>query len=231
MFLPLHDNNALVHVERHYVTLTLIALNVFVVVVFQSGLVINALEASAFAFGMIPVEFFNSAPPRAPLGLPEEATLVTFAFLHGGWMHLIGNMAFLWVFGDNVEDAMGHKRYLIFYLACAAFAAFIHGLMAPLSTSPLIGAPGAVAGIVAAYLMLHPHVRVWVLALGRIPLRLPAFVVLGLWVLIQVWNVLTDQGGQVAWWAHLGGLAAGTILVLVLRRPGVPLFDRGILRD
>ena len=160
--------------------------------------------------------------------VPDAATLVTYAFLHGDWMHLIGNMLFLWVFGDNVEDAMGHVRYLVFYLACAAGAGFAYAITSFGSDAPLIGASGATAGIIVAYLMLHPHVKIWILALGRIPLRLSARWVLGAWIVLQVYNVVVDQDSNVAWSAHIGGLITGAILVLFLRRRGVPLFDKNL---
>ena len=114
------------------------------------------------------------------------ASLVTYAFLHGSWMHLGGNMLFLWVFGDNVEDALGHGRFLVFYLLCAAAAGYGHALTEPVSIAPLIGASGAVAGVIGAYLVLHPKVRVWVLAFGRLPLRLPAAWVLSAWIAFQL---------------------------------------------
>jgi membrane associated rhomboid family serine protease len=101
--------------------------------------------------------------------LPGAVTLVTYQFLHAGWLHLLSNMAFLWVFGDNVEDAMGHLRFLAFYLLCGVGAALAHGMIDPQSTIPLVGASGSVAGVIAAYLMLHPKVKVWVLVLWRLP--------------------------------------------------------------
>jgi len=121
---------------------------------------------------------------------------------------------------------MGHIKFLLFYLACGVFAGLMHAWIVPDSESPLIGASGAVAGVIAAYLMLHPRVRVWVLALKAIPLRISAAFALGLWILTQVVMVLLPQAGPVAWWAHIGGLIAGAILVIFLRRSGVPLFDR-----
>jgi membrane associated rhomboid family serine protease len=151
-------------------------------------------------------------------------------FLHASWLHLIGNMLFLWVFGDNVEDATGHFRFLLFYLACGAVAALAHSFVLPESELPLVGASGAVAGVIGAYLILHPRVRIWVLLLWRIPVRLSAMWVIGVWIAIQLVNALTVQGDGVAWWAHVGGLAAGAILILFLRRPGVALFDRNLVR-
>jgi membrane associated rhomboid family serine protease len=136
-------------------------------------------------------------------------------------------MLFLWVFGDNVEDALGHGRYLLFYLICGVVAGLTHVFMLPTSKLPLIGASGAVAGVIGAYLVLHPRVRVWVLAFRFIPLKISAAWVLGVWVATQVAMVLLKQSDQVAWWAHIGGVATGALLILFMRRPGVPLFDRG----
>ncbi|TJW44469.1 MAG: rhomboid family intramembrane serine protease, partial [Mesorhizobium sp.] len=148
---------------------------------------------------------------------------LTYSFLHADIFHLGGNMLFLWVFGDNVEDALGHVRYLVFYLLCAVGGAFFQGLVAWDSQVPLIGASGAIAGVVAAYLILYPRVKVWVLAFARIPLRIPAFIPLILWILFQV--VMFAAGGedQVSWACHIGGIITGAVLVLVLRSRGVPL--------
>lgn len=221
MFIPISDDNPLTNIEKHYVTLGLLALNIVVFVVFQSGIVLPYYEAAASNFGLVPGQLLRVLAEGGP---PEGITLFSYMFLHGDWMHLISNMIFLWVFGDNVEDAMGHLRYLVFYLACGIAAALTHAMMNPASDAPLIGASGAVAGIVAAYLILHPRVKVWVLFLSRVPIRLPAIVVLGFWVVLQFYYIVIADDGPVAWWAHIGGLAAGAILVLVLRRSGVPLF-------
>ncbi len=229
MFIPLSDANPLRHVPLQFVTLGLIAANVIVFVVFQSGLMIQGMEAAAYGFGMIPavVNDYAELDPRA-LAAPETLTLITYQFLHGGWMHLISNMLFLWVFGDNVEDALGHLKFLVFYLACGVAGGIAHLMIAPMSQAPLIGASGAVAGVIGAYLMLHPKVRVWVLVLGRIPLRITALYALGGWIVMQFVSIALSLGEQVAWWAHVGGVVAGIVLVVFLRRRGVPLFDRGM---
>jgi membrane associated rhomboid family serine protease len=133
------------------------------------------------------------------------------------------------VFGDNVEDAMGHVKFLIFYLACAVAGAALHGYLAPDSQVPLIGASGAIAGVVAAYLILHPRVKIWILAFGRIPLRVPAYITLALWILFQFVMFLIGGEDQISWSCHVGGIIAGAALVLVLRSRDVPLFDREIL--
>ena len=125
-------------------------------------------------------------------------------------------MLFLWVFGDNVEDALGHVKFLVFYLACAAAGALLHGVIIPDSQMPLIGASGAVAGCVSAYLMLHPRVKLWVLVLMRIPLRIPAWIPLALWIGFQFLMLFVQADDQVSWPAHVGGIIAGAVLVLVL---------------
>jgi membrane associated rhomboid family serine protease len=220
MFVPLHDENTLKSIRFQFVTIALIAINVVVYLFEMSGRLDQVVVAS---FGVIPRE--APAPLQVPI-VPERLTLLTYMFFHGDIFHLAGNMLFLWVFGDNVEDAMGHIRYLFFYLACGIIAGLTHAYMVPDSESPLIGASGAVAGVIAAYLMLHPKVRVWVLALKAIPLRISAAFALGIWIVTQIVMVLIPQVGPIAWWAHIGGLIAGAVLVVFMRRSGVPLFDR-----
>lgn len=229
MFLPLHDSNPLNHVNRPYVNWALIAITIAVFVFFQTPVAPGYSEIFPASFGVIPSVLFETrALPPDLRFIPADWTLVSYAFFHGGWMHLLGNMLFLWVFGDNIEDALGHVKYLLFYLLCAAGGGYAHALFYPTSDAPLIGASGAVAGVVAAYLILHPRVKVWVLALGRIPLRLSAMWVLGAWVLMQFYNVFAAADSEVAWIAHIGGLICGAALVLLLKRREVALFDRDL---
>jgi membrane associated rhomboid family serine protease len=210
----------------------LIALNVAIFAIFQTGWFIPLADENITAFAVVPAKLMASAGgetaffANGAVFVPERLTLITYMFLHGGWLHLIGNMAFLWVFGDNIEDAMGHIRFIMFYLMCGIFAALLHALMLPHSDLPLIGASGAVAGVIAAYLILHPKVKVWVLALWRIPIKITAFWALGIWILAQFANLLFEGEEAVAWWAHIGGLVAGGVLILFMRRRGVVLFDR-----
>lgn len=244
MFVPIRDDNPLISIQFQYVTIALIVANIVVFLGELSG-VSDAFIAS---FAVIPSELFGSATVPAlgaigealpagfsegQLAVPEPLTLITYQFFHGDVLHLVGNMLFLWVFGDNVEDAIGHFKFLIFYLACGVFAALTHAYITQTFTPqaaglPLIGASGSVAGVIAAYLMLHPRVRVWVLAFQVIPMQVTAALALGLWVVIQVVMVVMPQSGPVAWWAHIGGLIAGAVLIVVMRKPGVPLFDRGL---
>lgn len=228
MFVPLHDQNYLRHVRFQYVTVALIATNVIVFILTLATASDAEQARVAYGYGVTPAVLLDYVDlPLQYDTIPEEVTLFSYMFLHGGWLHLIGNMAFLWVFGDNVEDALGHIKFLVFYLACGAFAALAHSWMNPQSEMPLVGASGAVAGVIAAYLMLHPRVKIWVLVVWRIPLKLSAMWVLGFWAVMQVFNLFAaTEGDNVAWWAHIGGLIAGAVLVLFMRRGDVPLFDR-----
>lgn len=234
MFVPLHDDNQLKSIRFQFVTVALIIINILVYCLEEVQ-----LDAGAIAsFAVVPRELLPASMidplisadlvSGDTLNIPEFLTPFTYMFFHGDLLHLAGNMLFLWVFGDNVEDSMGHVKYLVFYLACGAFAALMHAMVAPGSESPLIGASGAVAGVIAAYIMLHPRVNVWVLAFKFIPLRISAAFALGAWILMQIVMAILPQAGPVAWWAHIGGLLAGAVLVLLLRRPGVPLFDKGL---
>lgn len=229
MFIPLHDANSLKYIRLQYITFAIIAANV--IIFLMTAMTSNATaQAVAYGFGYVPAVMNKVAelPPELVF-MPRGFNYVTYAFLHGDLFHLGGNMLFLWVFGDNVEDALGHFKFLVFYLLCAAAGAWLHGAVHPESQVPLIGASGAVAGIVAAYLILHPRVKLWVLALMRIPLRIPAWIPLSIWILFQF--VMMGAGGedQISWPAHVGGIVAGAILVVFLRRRGVPLFDRTIV--
>lgn len=233
MFVPIHDSNPLKFIRFQYVTAGLIALNTAVYVLFGTTLVFS-VQQYLVDFSLIPAQFLGGAAVSSPgvswlqdpLPVPERLTIVSYMFVHGSGLHLLGNMLFLWVFGDNVEDAMGHIRFLLFYLMCGIFAGLAHTLVMQNSDVPVIGASGSVAGIVAAYLMLHPKVKIWVLALWRIPLRISAAWVLGFWVLLQMFSAVTSSGEGVAWWAHVGGMVAGAVLILFMRRPGVALFDQ-----
>ncbi|WP_207632948.1 rhomboid family intramembrane serine protease [Devosia aurantiaca] len=207
-----------------FVNYGLIALTVLIFLV-QSTLPPAAFEAAAINFGMIPIVVRDLYPQPVPW-LPDWANLVTYAFLHADWLHLLTNMLFLWVFGDNIEDALGHAKYLFFYIACAVLAALAHLLFNINGNGPLIGASGAVAGIMGAYVLLYPHARVFVLAriVWLIPLPVPAFWMLGFWIASQFFYVLVGSNEPVAWWAHIGGFAAGVVLAPLLRRKGVVLW-------
>ncbi len=220
MFLPLHDSAPLRVIRFQLVTGLIILANVLVFLYVQYGT--PALEAARIplSFGAIPAVLTDRAQLGAALQvIPEQLTVFTYMFLHGGWMHLIGNMAFMWVFADNVEDGFGHVGFVLFYLACGVAAALTHVAMSATSQVPLIGASGAVAGVLAAYMLLFPQSRILVLLFMRIPLRLSALWVLAGWFVFQVISALAATPGKsgVAWWAHVGGFAAGLVLTLLLR--------------
>ncbi|MCB1522137.1 MAG: rhomboid family intramembrane serine protease [Hyphomicrobiaceae bacterium] len=226
MFVPLRDDNPLKHIQFQTVTTAIVLANIAVFLLSSTG----ATESAIASFAVIPSELFGLVPQAISqtVVVPENLTLLSYQFFHGDIWHLVGNMLFLWVFGDNVEDAMGHIRFLIFYLLCGILAGLTHAFIAPTSGVPLIGASGSVAGVIAAYLMLHPKVQVWVLAFSVLPMRISATIVLGAWIVTQIVMVLTPQIGPVAWWAHIGGLVAGALLVIVFKRSDVRLFDKGL---
>lgn len=225
MFIPIHDKNPLKVVIFQIVTVTIIVL---CVAVFVSQ--INSTGQLALVYGMIPSVLSNVhwLPPEVH-AISAELTLVSYMFLHSSWMHLLGNMLFLWVFGDNIEDSMGHFRFIIFYLLCGIAAGLTHGIMESTSDLPLVGASGAIAGILGAYLMLHPRVKILVLLFSRLPVNLPAYVLIVIWILFQFYSVsIIEDNSHVAWWAHIGGFVAGVILIVPMRYKRVPLFDKGL---
>jgi membrane associated rhomboid family serine protease len=184
-----------------------------------------------YRYGMIPGVLFGSAHLAAGLrAVPPWATLLTSMFLHAGWFHLIGNMVFLWIFGNNVEDALGRGRYLLLYICCGIAAALTQALAGPASHVPMVGASGAIAGVLGAYLLLYPwsnvHVFLWIVIFFRI-VTVPTWVLLGLWFAMQLASGLMRQPGSpgVAFWAHVGGFAGGLVLVVLLRPPGVSLLQ------
>ena len=190
-------------------------------------------QIAVYALGVIPVVLLEGARLPAEVAMvPPLATVFTSMFLHGGWMHLIGNMLYLWIFGDNVEDSMGHGRFIVFYLLCGVAAVLAQALPDTHSQVPMIGASGAISGVLGAYLLLYPHARVLVLIpLGFFTqlIRLPAGIVLGLWFALQLFNSLVTPagGGGVAFGAHIGGFVAGIALIPLFKRRGVRLLHPG----
>ncbi len=227
MLIPLHDKNPLRIIPFQVVTLSLIAL-CSLVFLYQQILPELRQQAFMLSYGLLPAVLFDErllAPELVVL--PAELTLLSSMFLHNGWLHLLGNMAFLWVFGDNIEDCMGHWRFLLFYCLCGVFASLTHAFAEAHSINPLIGASGGVSGILAAYLLLHPRVKIVVLLMWRLPLRVPAYAIIGAWAGLQVYNIVAGTGGSTAWWAHIGGFIAGALLLPLFKDASVPYFDRG----
>jgi membrane associated rhomboid family serine protease len=216
--IPLKDDNP---IERFpFITLGIIAVNALVYI-YQLTLPALHLEALIFRYGAIP---YNLTHPLAKdllyvTALPSVLTVFSSMFLHGGFIHLASNMLYLWIFGDNIEDALGHFRFLLFYLISGFFASLVHILSDPNATIPMIGASGAIAGILGAYLVLFPRTNVSTLFIFIIIIRIikvPAVLILGFWFLIQLLNAGTE-GGSVAWYAHIGGFITGIFLVKVLK--------------
>ena len=222
MLIPLRDHNP--RARFPIATLLIVVANVLVFL-YELSLDPSGQQHLVLAAGAIPYEIVHHVDLRPPDLFPLPGSIWTSMFLHGGWMHLIGNMWFLWLFGDNVEDALGSLRYLIFYFVVGTVGALAQIFAMPDSTAPMIGASGAVAGALGGYVMLYPHARI--VSLIPIPLLWPvidvrAWVFLGLWFLGQF---LLPTGSGVAWMAHVGGFIAGAGLVRLVapRRPPPPV--------
>ena len=217
-FMPIHDDNERTRIETPVVTWGAILI-CSVVFIWQAGLPEAVEYRRLLALGFVPGRLLGELQLRPDLAiLPAPLSLATTQFLHADFPHLLGNMAFLYIFGDNVEDAMGHLRFALFFLLCGVLAALAHGLTEPSSAVPLIGASGAVSGILGAYLVLSPRARILALFFVA-PLRLPArLLVLG-WFAVQFFFGLSTlgEGARVAYWAHIGGFAAGIALLPVFR--------------
>jgi membrane associated rhomboid family serine protease len=217
------------------VTGAIIALNALVWLVVQGAGSEMSVARSVCELGLIPGELTGTVPPGTTFPLGEGLAcatdagrqvshIVTHMFLHGSWMHILGNMWFLWLFGNNIEDSMGHTRFVIFYLLCGLAASAAQILTNPTSAVPMVGASGAISGVMGAYLLLYPNVRVYTLVpLGFFitSLALPAWVMLGYWFVIQFFSGLVSFGGEmggVAFWAHVGGFVAGIVLIKLFAR-------------
>ncbi len=221
MFIPLHDSTPLKIIRFQAVTITIIAIEVAVYLLTGAFATEASLAATATLWGVVPGEITGTMPPVLGYDpVPEPFTLISYQFLHGGWWHLISNMLFLWVFADNIEDAYGHVSFALLYLFCGVVAALAHVLVMPYSGTPLVGASGAVSGVLGAYLVLFPKARVWVLLAARIPLRIGALWVLGGWFALQVfsWWMTRNTDSGIAWGAHIGGFIAGAAITYAIRR-------------
>jgi membrane associated rhomboid family serine protease len=226
---PYRDENP--SVLTPFVTVGVIVANVLVWVLVQGMGAETALARSVCELGLIPGDLLGRLPEgyAIPIGRRMACvvepgtpwrTLVTSMFLHGGWLHLLGNMWFLWVFGNNVEDSMGHGRFAIFYLTCGVAAAAAQILFDPGSPVPMVGASGAISGVMGAYAILYPRVRIHtlvVLVILFFRVAVPAWVVLGYWFLLQLAGTGLGEVGGVAFWAHVGGFVAGTVLIFGFR--------------
>jgi membrane associated rhomboid family serine protease len=230
---PYRDENETIRTP--YATFLLIALNVVAWLFVQGAGTSLALARSVCDLGLIPGELTLSVPPgtRFPMGGGlvcltdpgrQVSNVFTSMFLHGSWMHILGNMWFMWIFGNNVEDAMGRLRFVVFYLLTGVAAALTQVLLTPASAVPMVGASGAISGVMGAYIVLYPRVRVFmllVLGFYVTSMAWPAWMMLGYWLLLQFVSGLTvmdKEGGGVAFWAHFGGFVAGAVLVKLFAR-------------
>ena len=190
-------------------------------------------QAAIYSLGVVPAVLLDKIQLPARLAvIPAELTMISSMFLHGGFLHLAGNMLYLWIFGNNIEDAMGRFRFIVFYILCGIAAALGQTFQNPDSQIPMIGASGAISGVLGAYLLLYPHARVLVfIPLGFFStlVRLPAVWVLGIWFGMQLISSAfsNSEGGGVAWFAHIGGFIAGMALVPLMKRKNVNLFHKG----
>jgi membrane associated rhomboid family serine protease len=229
--IPLHDDNP---TERTpFVTIFFIATCV-AVFLYQASLPGQPGETFVFTYGAIPSVVFGlaSLPDEVP-AIPAGLTLLTSMFLHGGWMHLLGNMLYLWIFGNNIEDVMGHAKFVVFYLLCGILAALSHALIDPSSQIPMVGASGAISAVLGAYLLLFPRAHVLVFLPGIGMTHVAAGIVLGMWFVTQLVSggmSVGAPGGGVAFFAHIGGFVAGMALIGLFKRPDVPFFSPGRTR-
>jgi len=223
---PIRDENP--QLSLPIVTYALIAMNVLVWVLLQGLGQEPSLSASICQFGLIPADlsgnFINSGTSYCPIdGQADWFTVISSMFMHGGWMHIIGNMWFLYIFGNNVEDSMGSARFLAFYLLCGAAAASAQYAFNAASPTPMVGASGAIGGVMGAYIVLYPRVHVHMLLfLGffATTFAIPAIAMLGYWIIVQLiggFNSIGGTGGGTAFWAHIGGFVAGMGLIFVFK--------------
>jgi membrane associated rhomboid family serine protease len=227
--IPLHDDNP---TEITPIVTIALIIACSLVFLYEASLPERAAEAFVLAYGAIPAALFGyeEVPVETAVGVPVTLTLLTSMFLHGGWMHLIGNMLYLWIFGNNIEDAMGHVKFIIFYILCGVLAALSHALTDPSSAVPMVGASGAISGVLGAYLLLFPRAQVLVLIpMGMFTraMYVPAGFVLGFWFVLQLVSggmSLGRGGGGVAWFAHVGGFVAGMALIGLFKNPRVRFF-------
>jgi membrane associated rhomboid family serine protease len=231
-FLPLFDNNPTL--TRPLITSMIIALCICGFI-WQESLDFNAAHNIVYQLGFVPAVFFTPASLPEDMSLvPTWSTIFTSMFLHGGWVHIGANMLYLWIFSDNVEASMGRLKFVLFYLLCGGAAAMAQAALDPGSTIPMIGASGGIAGVLGAYLMLHPKAAIRCFFLILIFFRfinLPAWLVLGVWIggqFVAVPQALNETGGGVAYMAHIGGFLAGMALIPFFKYRHIALFDRDI---
>jgi membrane associated rhomboid family serine protease len=222
--IPLKDENASRTIPVVNICLILANLSVFI---YQSFFVPGGAGPLFTRLGFIPYELTHAVDIGPRNLAPIPMTIITSMFMHAGWIHFLGNMLYLWIFGDNIEDELGHLKYFFFYLLCGVSASLTHGLVNYSSQIPTVGASGAIAGVIGAYMLLFPGARVRTLFIVFIFVRVisvPAIILLGYWILIQVLSGITEFGSRtgsgVAWFAHIGGFVTGLVLITLMGKRG-----------
>jgi len=220
--IPLRDENPSSTVPFVNIALILANISVFI---YQNFFIPGGAEPLFSRLGCIPYEFTHFVDINPPALVPIPLTILTSIFMHGGWIHLLSNMLYLWIFGDNIEDTLGHFKYLVFYIVCGAAASLLHIFTNLNSQVPTIGASGAIAGVMGAYMFLFPRARIKTLLILVIfiqVVRIPAIIMLGYWILIQVLSGFAEFGSRtgsgIAWFAHIGGFIAGFFLIVVMKK-------------
>lgn len=223
MVMPLYDDNPLKLPHRPIVTWWLIGVNILIFLIEMGSQ--DGGEQMVAQYGLTPAALFGHG--QVPGGLTPVLTLVSYQFLHANIMHILGNMVFLWVFGDDVEEAMGRWRFLAFYLLCGIAGGLAFAFSASTSNGPLIGASGAIAGVVVAYLMLRPCAKITAVFVFvvPIPLRISAYWIIGVFIFLQLASLSSASQDDVAYWCHFGGMVAGAVLFPFMRNAGVVLFE------
>ena len=221
MVVPIYDDNPFSPPVKPVVTWGLIAVNL-AILLYEMGASQLALDRIIDSFSLTPAAFIGDIGARG--WVPAFLTIITYQFFHADLTHVVGNMIFLWVFGDDIERVLGRGRYLAFYLLCGVMGGLVFVANDPHSTIELIGASGAVAGVVVGYVMLRPCAKITVL-LGIIPLRISAYWVVGLFIISQLWNLGASSKSEVAYWCHFGGMLGGALLFPLLKPRGVRLFQ------
>jgi membrane associated rhomboid family serine protease len=227
MLLPIFDQNPIVHIRFQAITFLIIAGCVGIFVWEATLPPTTEAELRFYRLAFVPARLFGTADGTvAPDLVWGLGSIASSMFLHAGFWHLLGNMVFLWVYGDNIEDATGHFRFIIFYLLCGVAAAMAQSAADIHTAIPMVGASGAISGVLGAYLILHPRARILVMTFFFLTFHVRAMWLIGFWIAYQVvLGVLDDGKAGVAWWAHVGGFVAGAALIPVFKRRGVPLFD------
>ena len=222
--IPLNDENPSNTVPVINILLIVTNISVFIYMNYFAPLATRSIIAK---LGFIPYELSHFVDVNPTNLVPIPLTIFTAMFMHGGWLHLLSNMLYLWIFGDNIEDKLGHIKYLIFYIMCGIAATLVHGFININSRIPTLGASGAIAGVLGAYMFLFPKTRIKTLLFLGIffqIIRIPAVIILGYWILIQILSAYAEYGSKtgagIAWFAHIGGFVAGLVLIVVMKERG-----------